>query len=101
MVFDTACPLCGHAAKFQGLDYGRRRLVLCEACTDFVITDTAMVRMAGAPQLWRDQYAAKTKKAPLRQIMVITASTENPSDGAATKTLSATYVVRGEALGEH
>lgn len=69
----TSCPLCGTEATSEAFDFTHRHFIKCPSCSEFVITETALRRLAKAPQNWRDQLAAAAKAAPPDQVLEISA----------------------------
>jgi hypothetical protein len=66
------CPLCEAPAEFYLVDHGERKYFECASCTRFQISSRAEAKLAGAPQQWRADLAAKVQRTPAEHLLVIT-----------------------------
>jgi|JI10StandDraft_1071094.scaffolds.fasta_scaffold283374_2 hypothetical protein len=67
------CPLCGELATLLDTrNFGKYKVLECDACGQFAISDHAESRIADLPRDFKDQWRAAIKSGRIDEVLLIT-----------------------------
>jgi hypothetical protein len=72
-LFNARCPLCGFAAQFQGLDYGRQKHFFCPLCVEFYIDAESEHRLKSMAAEFSIRHSNHAKRSSGQEVWVIRA----------------------------